>query len=131
MERNGQFVQLGFGEEYFQTRVNDWQQSLDGGMPLGYQVGKLVEETGEVQAAYDALDWTEPTMRLLGREATDVIIASLGIIGQLQLNFVDLFDEAMAAAEAKYDPTSFGELRASGLNRVDAMQLMKARSNGA
>lgn len=113
-----------------------WQELIhNGGADVMGRVNQLKQEFGEVMEEVngnppDTLDNLPKAKRdALGGEVVDTIIASLGLLDSLHLDFETMFYKKVGIMYEKYNPGEVNDLIAKGMTHKEAMAHLKARWN--
>lgn len=113
-----------------------WQELIHGGRAdvmgrvnqLKQEFGEVMEEVnGNPPELLDNLPLVKKTA--LGGEVVDTIIASLGLLDTLGLDFETMFYKKVGIMYEKYNPGEVNALIAKGFTHKEAMAHLKAKWN--
>lgn len=108
-----------------QAIVQRWQERVYDGTPsLQDRLAKLEEEFCEV-VAEGKMETDSIDRRALAQEATDLIIAALGLIDAAGYDFDTLFNEKLEKIYRKYNPEIIYSFRQQGMEVHDAIEATK------
>jgi len=121
--------ELTFSE--FQAEQMDFLHRRNLNTTIDSQAEKLGEETQEMMEALATLqsDYTTENEKLFALEIVDVIIVSMGLLGEMGIDTAEEIMMKMRINHDKYNLTDVLLLQQQGYSPVEAMRIMKSRWN--
>ena len=119
--------ELTFAE--FQEEQLDFLHRRNLNTTIDSQAEKLGEETQEMMEALATLqsDYTTENEKLFALEIVDVIIVSMGLLGEMGFDTATAILDKFCTNQNKYELTDILLLQQQGYSPVESMRIMKSR----